>query len=240
MAAFARRPLWRAPWPAGYRPLSSDACDGQRDRGRGVGAIEPGAPRREAIDRRRSRRGIAVRPDAIGTQRIDRDEDDIARDGGAWAGGAGDGLLHARANAINSRAAPGANRSALFKGPRLEFVMFGFRPSRRVALSRPTTASSGIDGTKPRVVLLARGERIMTTPWIYDFHVYPRLHRDSRDGLCSCPRPRRRLARFRRHRIRRRARGQVPPHRHPHRRGHARVRGLQVPRALSVRWTDRR
>ena len=53
----------------------------QRDRRRGVGAIEPGAPRREAIDRRRSRRGIAVRPDAIGTQRIDRDEDDIARDG---------------------------------------------------------------------------------------------------------------------------------------------------------------
>ena len=70
----SRMPLWRAPCPGGYRPVMIVACEVSVMGADAESGVEPCAARRERIDGRRPGRSVAVRTDAIGAQRVDRDE----------------------------------------------------------------------------------------------------------------------------------------------------------------------
>ena len=82
-AASTRMPLCLAPCPGGYRPVISDACDGSV-MGAVAKACSKRTPRAASPSMcRRPRARVAIGADAIGAQRVDGDEEEMARLGGS-------------------------------------------------------------------------------------------------------------------------------------------------------------
>ena len=72
-------PLSREPWPGGYRPVISVACDGSVIGAAAYARSNGDAAPRKPVERRRLRARVSVGADVIGPQRIDGDQEQIAR-----------------------------------------------------------------------------------------------------------------------------------------------------------------